>query len=86
MTRHAYVHAFDAHEPNPLDRACEEPGRARRRNDLPATTFLGDAVAAECGDAEFVRTTGGIVRPDRRVVRNGTFGRLWIFDHVAAGC
>lgn len=82
MTRTAYIHCFDLLPPH--ERAAEEPGRARRRNDFPKS-YLSADVSAEWDDAGNVAKSGGIVRPDRRTVRDGKFGRLWLFDYVAAG-
>lgn len=84
MTRHSYVYAFDAVTPNPLDRAAMEPGRRRLRNDLPNVYLCksADFVA----DAETVKQTGGIMRPDRRSpLRNGRYPTRFLFDYVAAG-
>lgn len=86
LSRHSFIYAFDAVEPNPLERACFEPGRARRRHDLSRNTFLALDVTAEFGDADSVRATSGIVRPDRHgVARNGRYPRVWRFDYIAAG-
>lgn len=82
MTRTAYIHCFDILPPH--ERAAEEPGRARRRNDFPKS-YLSADVSAEWDDVGNVAKSGGIVRPDRRTVRDGKFGRLWLFDYVAAG-
>lgn len=86
MTRHAFMYAFDAVTPDPVERACENPGRARRRNDLPQASFLALSSTAEFNDEANVRASGGIVRPDRRLpMRDGKFQRMWLFDYLAAG-
>lgn len=82
MTRHTYMTHIDIDSPH--ERAAMEPGRRRRRNDFP-TSYLSADVAAEFGDETSVAKTGGIVRPDRRTVRNGKFGQLWLYDYLAAG-
>ena len=82
MTRTAYMAAFDLLPPH--ERACDETGRARRRNFFPKS-YLSADVSAEWDDVRNVAKSGGIVRPDRRTVRDGKFGRLWLFDYIAAG-
>lgn len=84
MTRHDYVYAFDATEPDPLTRAAMEPGRRRFRNDYP-NAYLRKSEDFDA-DAATVATTGGILRPDRRSpMRNGRYPVRFLFDYVAAG-
>ena len=86
MTRQQFMHAFDAVEPDPHERACRSPGRARRRHDLPSSASLGDGARHDFGDAVVSLTTGGIIRPDRRApVRHGVSARQWIYDPIMAG-
>lgn len=87
MTRNAFIYAFDATEPNPVERACFSPGRARRRNDLHGILVGAPTVEAEFNDVAEVARSGGILRPDRRSpMRAGKWRRMWIFDPLYVGC
>lgn len=86
MTRNDFMYAFDAHRPNPVERACFAPGRARRRNDLRGILIGSPTVEAEFNDVSEVARSGGILRPDRRSpMKKGRWRRMWIFDPIYAG-
>lgn len=86
VTRHQYMHAYHPHHADAVEAACEEPGRARRRDDLPADAFLGGSTSLEFGDREEAARSGGIVRPDHRApVRRGHRPQRWLADYVYLG-
>lgn len=86
MTRYQYMRAHHPHHADAVEAACEDLGRARRRNDLPADAFLGESASLDFGNREEAARSGGILRPDYRApVRRGQRPRRWLADYVHLG-